>query len=74
MTCRFTDCQHQNEPGCAVKSAVADGTLDAGRLASHAKLQRERVFLERKQDKRAQFEHKKKHRAVNLVRKARQIR
>ncbi len=32
--CRFRDCAHQSEPGCAVLGAVADGTLDAGRLAN----------------------------------------
>ena len=74
MACWFTDCQHQTEPGCAVKAAVADGALEPGRLASHRKLQRERAFLEHKQDKRARSEHKKKHRAVNLAKKARQVR
>jgi ribosome biogenesis GTPase len=67
--CRFTDCQHQTEPGCAVKAAVAEGTLEPGRLASHAKLQRELAFLERKQDKRAQSEQKKKCRAATLARR-----
>jgi ribosome biogenesis GTPase len=67
--CRFKDCKHQTEPGCAVKAAVAEGTLDPGRLASHVKLQRELAFLERKQEKRAQAEHKKKHEAVNLAKR-----
>jgi ribosome biogenesis GTPase len=67
--CRFKDCRHQTEPGCAVKAAVAEGTLEPGRLASHAKLQRELAFLERKQDKRAQAEHEKKLREVNLVKR-----
>jgi ribosome biogenesis GTPase len=39
--CRFGDCRHQSEPGCAVQQALADGTLDAGRYASYLKLQRE---------------------------------
>jgi ribosome biogenesis GTPase / thiamine phosphate phosphatase len=72
--CRFTDCQHQAEPGCAVKAAVAAGALEPGRLASHAKLQRELAFLERKQDKRTKAEHKKKHRAMNLAKRTRQVR
>jgi len=67
--CRFKDCKHQTEPGCAVKAAVEEGALEAGRLESHAKLQRELAFLERKQDKRAQAEQKKKGRAVNLAKK-----
>ena len=48
--CRFTDCQHQNEPGCAVQGALAEGVLDAGRLESWRKLRREQEFLVRKLD------------------------
>jgi ribosome biogenesis GTPase len=48
--CRFTDCQHQNEPGCAVQDALASGILDGERLESWRKLQREREFLLRKMD------------------------
>lgn len=39
--CRFADCLHASEPGCAVQSAIASGELDAGRLARWRKLQRE---------------------------------
>ena len=48
--CRFRDCRHQSEPGCAVLAAVADGSLDEQRLASYHKLGREERFLEAKQD------------------------
>ena len=72
--CRFTDCQHGTEPGCAVKAAVAEGALEPGRLASHAKLQRELAFLKRKQDQRAQSEHKKQCRAVNLAKRTQRYR
>jgi len=40
-TCRFSDCQHDTEPGCAVTGAIADGTLDPARLARWDKLRRE---------------------------------
>ncbi len=46
--CRFRDCRHQDEPGCAVLQAVADGELDADRLASWKKLRREIDYLERR--------------------------
>jgi ribosome biogenesis GTPase / thiamine phosphate phosphatase len=72
--CRFTNCQHQNEPGCAVTAAVAEGALEAGRLASYAKLQRELAFLEGKQDKRARSDHKKRLRAMNLMKRTRRAR
>lgn len=39
--CRFSDCAHQGEPGCAVARAVDDGTLDPARLARWRKLKRE---------------------------------
>lgn len=39
--CRFTDCQHQSEPGCAVRAAIASGDLDRARFDAYEKLQRE---------------------------------
>lgn len=39
--CRFADCSHDSEPGCAVQSAIATGTLDAERLRRYRKLQSE---------------------------------
>lgn len=39
--CRFADCQHESEPGCAVLEAIADGMLDNRRLANYKKLLRE---------------------------------
>ena len=51
--CRFRDCRHEGEPGCAVTDAVAGGTLDARRLESYAKLRHELEALERRQDEQA---------------------
>ncbi len=39
--CRFADCQHESEPGCAVQAAIAGGALDAGRLQRYRKLRSE---------------------------------
>ncbi|HTV18083.1 MAG TPA: ribosome small subunit-dependent GTPase A, partial [Polyangiaceae bacterium] len=39
--CRFVDCQHQGQPGCAVQNAIATGALDPARLEHYGKLQRE---------------------------------
>lgn len=52
--CRFRDCQHQDEPGCAVQEAILSGWLDCDRVASYQKLSREQAYLERKQDQRLQ--------------------
>jgi ribosome biogenesis GTPase len=43
--CRFSDCLHSNEPGCAVRQAVADGLLDPERLGSLHKLRKEAEHL-----------------------------
>lgn len=61
--CRFNDCAHDGEPGCAVRAAVADGSLDRERLASYEKLQRELHRLEVRLDKRLLAEERKKRRA-----------
>jgi ribosome biogenesis GTPase / thiamine phosphate phosphatase len=58
--CRFTNCGHHAEPGCAVQAAVAAGTLDEARLENRRKLLREQEFLRRKIDPKAQHEEKVK--------------
>ena len=47
--CKFRDCKHHNEPGCAVKAAIAAGTLDGARLESMTRLVEEEAALEREQ-------------------------
>lgn len=56
--CRFRDCRHQSEPGCAVKAAIDEGTLDAARLRSYVKLQREIRFLAVRKAQRARIDEK----------------
>lgn len=52
--CRFSDCRHEREPGCAVRAAIAAGKLDPVRLESYRKLQAESLskeeMLRRKRD------------------------
>ena len=57
--CRFRDCQHETEPGCAVLGAVENGTLDRSRIENYRKMKRELEFLERRHDPAAQAELKK---------------
>jgi ribosome biogenesis GTPase len=54
--CRFRDCSHQTEPGCAVLRAVEEGTLAADRLASFRKLEAAAEYERRKSDPRAMAE------------------
>jgi ribosome biogenesis GTPase len=56
--CRFTDCGHNGEPGCAVQAALSAGTLDEARLENRRKLLREQAFLRRKIDPKARQEEK----------------
>jgi ribosome biogenesis GTPase len=50
--CHFTDCRHRDEPRCAVKAAVAEGTVSADRLESYLKVQDELAELARQQEER----------------------
>lgn len=50
LQCRFRDCEHRDEPGCAVQEAIAEGTLDAGRLENHRKLARETAWQSARAD------------------------
>lgn len=67
-TCRFADCQHQLEPGCGVKSALARGELDAKRYENYRKLQRELAYTQRQQDERARGAHQRELRGVQRQR------
>jgi ribosome biogenesis GTPase len=48
--CRFSDCHHDSEPGCAVTQAISDGRLEIGRFTSFLKLQREGASMSRRVD------------------------
>jgi ribosome biogenesis GTPase / thiamine phosphate phosphatase len=61
--CRFSDCSHKQEPGCAIRQALADGVLDRARWESYTKLQRELHALEVRLDKRLRSDERKKRRA-----------
>jgi ribosome biogenesis GTPase len=58
-SCRFHDCGHASEPGCAVQQAVEDGTVTWRRLESWRKLQREAKWVAVRHDARARAEARK---------------
>lgn len=62
--CRFDDCRHDREPGCAVRGAIASGALDPARLASRRKLDRELTRNERQHDPRARAERRRQYRLI----------
>ncbi|MGD1949861.1 MAG: ribosome small subunit-dependent GTPase A [Leptolyngbyaceae cyanobacterium] len=62
--CRFRDCRHQAEPGCAIQAALASGELSPKRLGSYQKLQKEQAYVLRQQDKQAQSNSKARWKAM----------
>ncbi len=63
--CRFGDCAHQAEPGCAIQAALDDGTLPAERWESYLKLQREQAYAARKADPHLERQTKTHWKKVN---------
>ncbi|MBE9111452.1 ribosome small subunit-dependent GTPase A [Nodosilinea sp. LEGE 07298] len=63
--CRFRDCRHQGEPGCAVEDAIAAGDLERDRLHSYHKLQREQQWIDQRQDARASLNSKRRWKTIH---------
>ena len=70
LGCRFTDCAHDSEPGCAIKVALADGTLDLARFNSYRKLQREVRAIAAKSDARIRIEERRKWKQLTMAGRA----
>ena len=69
--CRFSDCQHRSEPGCAIKAAIAKGELDEARLESYRKLQRELRSVAARSDARIRIEERRKWKQIAISNKVR---
>jgi ribosome biogenesis GTPase len=69
--CRFRDCGHASEPGCAVRAALEAGTLDPGRWKSFQKLGRELAMLDRRDDPIAREAHRRRWAVINKANRAR---
>ncbi len=59
LRCRFTDCAHETEPGCAVRAAVESGELPRRRVDSYRKLSKENAWMAAWTDKRLQAERRR---------------
>lgn len=64
-SCRFNDCSHHREPGCAIRAAQDDGTLDPARWQSFLKLCREQEYAARRTDPRLERETKSHWKKIN---------
>ena len=71
LACRFTNCSHDSEPGCAIKAALDSGALDAARFRSYGKLQRELRAVAAKTDARIRLEERKKWKQISIAAKVR---
>ncbi len=65
VECKFRDCTHESEPGCAVRAAVDDGRLAPDRWESFLKLRRELNYLARKQDRHLQAQEQAKWKRIS---------
>ena len=59
LQCKFSNCLHKDEPGCAIRAAIENGDIDETRLKSYLKLKREVKYIESKQNVKTAIENKK---------------
>ena len=69
LQCRFTDCSHETEPGCAIKAAIDAESLDPERFRSYRKLQRELRAVAAKSDARLRAVDRKKWKQIAMAAK-----
>jgi ribosome biogenesis GTPase len=69
LGCRFGNCQHGNEPGCAVRKAVEDGVLSEERWESYSKLKKERAHIVQQTDWKSAREHRSNVKAMQRAMK-----
>ena len=70
--CRWRDCAHESEPGCAIRAALEEGTLDPGRWGSFCKLAREGAYEARRGDHAAQAAERRRWKQIHVAAEARQ--
>jgi ribosome biogenesis GTPase len=66
LQCRFSDCRHDTEPGCAVRAAIDEERLDPDRLEHYFKLRRELAYQARRTSTKGSLEEKKKAKRLAL--------
>ncbi|HOD14903.1 MAG: ribosome small subunit-dependent GTPase A [Spirochaetes bacterium] len=67
--CRFKNCSHENEPGCAIVEALNNGTLDPGRLESFYKLKKEFSYVADRQTMKASAIEKERWKKISKIQK-----
>ncbi len=69
LLCRFSNCLHETEPGCAVRQAIEEGRLEPNRMESYRKLQRELSHLQSKYDGREKIVNKQRMKQIAKARR-----
>lgn len=64
-SCYFTDCSHKNEPGCALREALANGSLDTDRYESYTKMEKELEYLDSRMDTRLNLKRKSREKKIH---------
>ncbi len=67
--CRFRNCTHESEPGCAVQEAIRCGAIDMGRYKNYTRMKREARFLEERANVGAKQAEKNRWKAINKLQK-----
>ncbi len=67
--CRFNDCKHESEPGCAIIAAMEDGSLDRDRFKNYLKLQREILHMVVRKEYRARMDRSNKWKQIEKMRR-----
>ncbi|WP_319467988.1 ribosome small subunit-dependent GTPase A [uncultured Pseudodesulfovibrio sp.] len=65
--CRFNDCSHQNEPGCAVRELLIEGSLEMERYENYLDMRSELLFLESKVNEKKNHDRKAKEKALSRL-------
>jgi len=63
--CRYRDCAHVGEEGCAVQAAIDNGSLEFDRFSNYRKMRKEAAYLDRQLDIRAQLDQKAKWKKIH---------
>lgn len=66
LNCRFSDCQHGEEPGCAIRQALDKGDLNADDLKRYSKMRREIDFANRRVDRKLASEYKNRFKRITM--------
>ncbi|KAA3633990.1 MAG: ribosome small subunit-dependent GTPase A, partial [Calditrichaeota bacterium] len=72
--CKFDDCSHKTEPGCAVLQAVDDGQLDERRYQNYLKLEKEMAYMNKRKDQFGRYlERKEQKKFASVIKQAKKI-